>query len=163
MGDVEGWIQDPESIGRHLRPTIEGPRKMGVNCQQDHEKTHEQSAKLNPITKFLRVCLLMEDHTEIIEDLEACRRSLVDSVFLTTTYWGHWQHVDLDLEGTHEAMVTQHDSDRFGVGLPLGPYLRNGWILICEELQPLREKTAVFGVGLKGWEEDNILRALKRP
>ena len=102
-GEVEGWIQDPEEFQPHARPTIE---TMGLDYHPEHARVHKQIGKLAPKTTKLRLCLHADDDHQIVEDLEACRWSIIDDVFLVTTYWGNWQCVDVDLEGIHQAMQT---------------------------------------------------------
>lgn len=100
---------------------------------------------------------------QLVDELEAVRRSVAIAVFLANEYLDQWQHVHLDLEDVDEAMRIQHNSGWFCVpDDELDEYLDRGWIAIIQEFYALRNKARKFTVDLKGWRQDRILGSLSK-
>lgn len=157
-GETEGWCTQPDAYPEPSRPT-RGTMRMSRECEEVHKKYE----KLNPRSRNLRVCLYADDDHGIVDDLEACRRSLVRTVFEIVEYFPVWDRVDLDLDGTNQAMITLNDlGPLFGVGHPLGPHLDRGWEKIVEELKCIRDRCKGFAVGLRGWHQDPIILKLEK-
>ena len=73
-----------------------------------------------------------------------------------------WEHVKIDLDGMHEAMLARTNTDERGVE----PNKFDDWVrrrleAIVERLRPLIDNAARSNVKLKGWNEDRILKVLE--
>ena len=151
--------------GVTIKPPVGKPEsKLARGIARGFGKVRKQCIVLARFRKLRLTIGLYADGEEehnAVDEIEAVRLSIVDEIFLAINYVPPWRHVEIDLDGVDEMMRLRINDGYQAVRYEqLDEYLDAGWRTIVEEFRPLRASTESIGLELKGWRQDEVLRAL---